>query len=55
MLIIRNISSLSGKSHATRKENIQDIFTNLNADEREFIMSGITKQECTDAFGKGEA
>ena len=30
---------------------IQDIFPNLTADEREFIMTGITPQDWTSVFG----
>lgn len=31
---------------------IQNAFPNLSADEREFIMTGITPQEWEDAFGE---
>lgn len=33
---------------------IQDFFPELNADEREFILSGITPQEWSDMFGEDE-
>lgn len=33
-------------------ELIQGAFDNLNADQREFIRSGITKEEWTEMFGK---
>ena len=31
---------------------IQDVFPNLNADEREFIMTGLTPEAWTEIFGK---
>ncbi len=34
-------------------ELIQDVFPHLNADEREFIKTGITPQEWSDTFGEG--
>jgi hypothetical protein len=33
-------------------ELIQDVFPHLNADEREFIKTGITPQEWSDTFGE---
>ena len=33
---------------------IQDIFPNLNASEREFLMTGTTQQEWDDMFGESE-
>ena len=33
---------------------IQDAFPNLNAEQREFILSGITPQEWNDTFGEEE-
>ena len=33
---------------------IQDVFPELNSDEREFIISGTTKDECDDLFGEEE-
>lgn len=33
---------------------IQNVFPNLSMDEREFLMSGITKAEWDDAFGDEE-
>jgi hypothetical protein len=32
---------------------VQNAFPNLNADEREFIMTGITKAEWDETFGEG--
>lgn len=65
---ISKISKLSGKTHemdlkvtkeqlfryAGGKERIQDVFPHLNADEREFLMTGITAKEWKDAFGEEE-
>lgn len=34
---------------------IQDAFPMLNAEEREFVMNGITPQEWDEMFGKAEA
>ena len=34
--------------------NIQDAFPMLNADEREFLMTGITPEEWDDLFGEEE-
>lgn len=33
---------------------VQDAFPNLNAEQREFLISGITPQEWNDTFGKEE-
>jgi hypothetical protein len=33
-------------------ELIQNVFTNLSADEREFLMTGITAKEWDDLFGE---
>ena len=57
-------SPFSGKLHAMRVaatraqfdawnggKMVQDAFPTLNADEREFIKTGITPQEWKDAFG----
>jgi hypothetical protein len=35
--------------------NVQDAFPTLDADEREFIMTGITPQEWADSFGSEES
>jgi len=35
-------------------ELIQNVFPNMNADEREFLKSGITSKEWSDVFGNGE-
>ena len=32
------------------KENVQDVFPNLNTEEREFLISGITSQEWDSFF-----
>ena len=34
------------------KELVQTIFPNLSADDREFLISGITPEEWKDAFGE---
>jgi hypothetical protein len=61
-------SSISGKSntmdlnvtqaqldlYAQGQELIQNVFPNLNADEREFIKTGITPTEWTEMFGSEE-
>ena len=31
---------------------VQNAFPNLSADDREFIMTGVTAEEWTDAFGE---
>ena len=63
---ITRTSMLSGKTnsmelditmdqlHAYHGEGalLQDAFPHLNADEREFIKSGITPQEWSDTFGE---
>jgi hypothetical protein len=66
MKIVR-ISELSNEMHAMNLDvteeqlqnydkgmHIQNAFPNLNSDEREFIMTGITPKEWTDAFGEEE-
>ena len=35
-------------------ELIQNVFPNMDANEREFLISGITPKEWLDAFGTGE-
>ncbi len=40
--------------YAGGKERIQDVFPHLTADEREFLMTGITAKEWKDAFGEEE-
>lgn len=37
-----------------REGYIQEIFSNLSADEREFIMTGITAEEWDDTFKEAE-
>ena len=37
------------------KELIQDIVPHLSSDEREFLISGITKEEWTKVFGRVES
>lgn len=64
MLITRK-SPFTGRTHSmnlnvteaqlTQWENgelIQNVFPHLSADEREFIMTGITPQEWEDTFGE---
>ena len=41
-------------SYGTGRLNIQDAFPQLNADEREFIKSGITASEWEDAFAEDD-
>ena len=66
MRIIRR-SSLSGKDHAmdlhVSKEQlaayaagafVQDAFPQLNAAEREFILTGITPKEWAEVFGEDD-
>ncbi len=66
MLITRK-SMLSGKNHTMELpvnqaqldayaagELVQDAFPNLDADEREFIKTGITAEEWEAAFGAEE-
>tara|TARA_R100001129_G_scaffold150302_1_gene112413 strand:+ start:322 stop:534 length:213 start_codon:yes stop_codon:yes gene_type:complete len=63
---ITRVSSISGKKHTmdldVTKEQfvawekggfIKDVFPNLNMYEREFIISGITKDEWDAKFGDG--
>jgi hypothetical protein len=40
--------------YAQGKELIQNVFPNLNPDEREFIKTGVTKKEWDDMFGSEE-
>lgn len=35
-------------------DHIQNVFPNLNADEREFLLTGITPQEWSEIFGDDE-
>lgn len=37
--------------YAEGKEHIQDVFPDLNADQREFIKTGITPAEWLELFG----
>lgn len=64
---ITRTSAVSGKQH-TREldvtpeqlgrwqngELIQNAMPHLSADDREFLMTGITPEEWDEAFGKGE-
>lgn len=64
MVKIERISMISGKSHSmnlditdeqirrfeAREDHIQNIFPNLSAEEREFILTGITPEEWDAAF-----
>lgn len=71
MVAITKVSSVSGKEHTREipvdtikylnwtRGNIpgliQDIFPELSADDREFLMTGITPEEWDDIFGEPEA
>ena len=46
------IDEYNGPRHIRRL--IQDIFPNLNSNEREFLISGATPEEWEDMFGKRE-
>lgn len=37
---------------ARKGKHIQDVFPELSADEREFLMTGVTPQEWEEMFGK---
>lgn len=64
MIKIARTSQITGKRHEmwlpvtqeqldryyTGQELIQDIFPNLNPDQREFIMTGITPDEWSNTF-----
>ena len=45
---------INGMSKLNQGMNIQDAFPQLNPDEREFILNGITKQEWDDENEKEE-
>ena len=64
-LDVTNVSNFSGKEHTIRIKArpcqftlwnsgalIQEAFPNLTLDEREFIISGITKEEWNELFGE---
>jgi hypothetical protein len=64
-MLVSRVSRLTGKSHSmilnitpNQIENykngvvVQDAFPNLNADEREFFMNGITPEEWDRFFGE---
>lgn len=69
-MTLQKVSKLSGKTHevflpiepfeyidwliAKPQPYIQDAFPQLNADEREFILTGITTAEWDEAFGEEE-
>lgn len=66
-MIVRRRSSLSGKMHEmdlpiTQDQItnyvsgafVQDAFPQLNAGEREFIVTGITPEEWAEVFGEDE-
>ena len=66
MLVVRK-SPFTGKTHewdmptVTEERlsewanggSVQDVFPELSADEREFIMTGITPEEWDEVFGEG--
>ena len=41
-------------SQSTWRAHIQDVFPELSADQREFLMTGITSQEWNNVFGDEE-
>tara|TARA_R100001244_G_scaffold29868_1_gene28942 strand:+ start:2353 stop:2568 length:216 start_codon:yes stop_codon:yes gene_type:complete len=43
------LQQLEGWERGTK--NIQDVFPSLTADQREFIKTGVTKEEWDNAFG----
>jgi hypothetical protein len=64
-LDVTNTSNYSGKEHTLRIKAtpqqftlwnsgalVQEAFPNLTPDEREFIISGITKEEWNELFGE---
>lgn len=67
-MIITRTSMISGKTHSLDLDvseaqldryhsgsgYLQDIFSNLSADEREFIKTGITAAEWNDVFNRAE-
>lgn len=67
-MILTKTSKLTGKEHSMElpiteqelsdyynsEELIQNFFPQLNADQREFIISGITAEEWEEAFGEDE-
>jgi hypothetical protein len=66
-MLIKKISQLTGKTHEMELDVtlgqlnewrdgalIQKVFPNLSADQREFLISGITAEEWQDAFGTEE-
>ena len=67
-MIIRKKSTLTGKINTMEldvtnsqlkryeegSELVQSIFPNMNVDEREFLISGVTPTEWAKSFGKEE-
>ena len=65
-MIIRKKSTLTGKINTMEldvtnsqlkryeegSELVQSIFPNMNVDEREFLISGVTPTEWAESFGK---
>lgn len=64
-LAVTNVSNYSGREHTIRLSAtpqqftlwasgalIQEAFPDLTVDEREFIISGITKEEWNELFGE---
>ena len=64
-MIIKRVSTLTGKHHVREIDctegqyelwldgaMVQNAIPNLSADDREFILSGITPEEWEQAFGK---
>lgn len=68
LVLVTNVSILSGKTNSMALpirqgqveywqqsgELIQNVFPHLNADQREFLMTGITPDEWDSAFGSDE-
>ena len=48
------VTESSLNHYETSGEYIQNVFPHLNADQREFIKTGITPQEWTEKFGLEE-
>ena len=46
-----SIEQLSELSNPSRKRRIQEICSDLNADDREYLLTGVTPEEWTAVFG----
>lgn len=47
-----NVTQSQLDEHANGHDKIQNIFPHLTRDEREFLISGVTKEEWENVFGK---